>query len=882
MKVRRWLKITFLTFLFVGLGVGSLIGIKLLFLYREIKTIDIENITLFVPTTFYDVNGELITTIGLEQRDPVSYEDISQEMIDAIISIEDRRFFEHRGIDYKRIIAAMYDNITTGSYKEGASTITQQLVKLHFLSSEKTIERKVKEILLSLRLEKEYSKEKILELYLNKVLFGGRIYGIQNASRQYFGKTANDLNYEEASLLAGIVQSPNYYNPYHNPEDTKRRQIEVLTQMYQNNFITKQAFEEAKKRPIEELILPLTEKVEDNLYHEYIDYVLQEIMDKYELDPFQGGLTVHTYLNPILQNHVIDLERNEALYKDDKVQTGMIVIDNETGAIVSIGGGRDYHASLQFNYATDARLQPGSTIKPILDFGPAIEFLNYAPGTQIIDEKVYYSTMGSRFQAIQNYDRRYRGTLTLREALVDSRNVPAVKLFREVGSDRAYEFAERLGLQFKDFKTEANALGGFERGFNVLTMARAYTAFANEGYYIEPTTIKMIKLQDEDITKERTKKRVMKPETAYLLTDMMHTNMVQGTAQMANVSGQYVAGKTGQTNFDYSTRTRYNIPSNAVRDSWFIGYSKAYTTAVWVGYDKMGEGHYLTPREARLSLELFRRVMEKAHDGIKTTSYQRPSTISEIEIELATYPSKLPSSYTPSTFRRKELFIKGYEPVQISDAFFPLKPPNNIQVNYDFTEEKLYVQWPKSIDDYDSNDFNLIAHTHSIANTYDQFKASLLYEYHSKSSNYPSYQKNPEIMQQIRNYCDTHYDQKCQSLNYLSFDDHIKLLDEASRYARSLHLNKHNLTPLTEAEITDLKYKQQIMGPIVYTVELTDGVNTLQVYQGPYQKSVQMQIPLEHVVSYPTITITSDYAKYPGKLNSQPHTILNPYYALYY
>ena len=881
MKRKRWVRRAIICLLLIGLGVGSLIGIKLLFFYREVKAIDIENITLFVPTTIYDKNDKLITTIGLEQREPVSYEDISPHMIHAIISIEDQRFFEHRGIDARRIVAALIENVTTKSYKEGASTITQQLVKLHFLSNEKTLERKVKEALLSIRLEREYSKEKILELYLNKVLFGGRIYGVQNASRQYFGKTAKELTYEEAALLAGIVQSPNRYNPYRNPDETKSRQIEVLKQMYENGYITEEEYEQAKKRPLEDIILPLEEKVEDHLYHEYVDYVIQEIIQTYQLDPFQGGLAVYTYLDPVLQDHIMALEKNDALYKDDQVQTGIVLIENATGAIVGIGGGRHYNASLQFNYATDARLQPGSTIKPILDFGPAIEYLNYGTGTQIVDEKIYYSTPGDQFQAIRNYDRRYRGTLTLREALVDSRNTTAVKLFREVGSERAYAFAERLGLVFRDLKTEANAIGGFERGFTVLTMAGAYTAFANEGYYMKPTTIRMVKLQGEDITQERKKMRVMRHETAYLLTDMMHSNMTHGTAKLANLPNQYLAGKTGQTNFDTQTRLKYQLPSNAVRDSWFIGYSKAYTAAVCVGYNEMGIGHYLTPREARLSLELFRLLMEKAHEGLTTTPYQRPDTISEIEIELSTYPSKLPSLYTPQAFRRKELFIKGHEPIEISDAFFPRQIPQDIQMDYDVQTETLTIEWPKRLGDYTTNDFNLIAYTHNLTNTYDRLKANLSYEYQTKSGNYPSYQKDPSIMRQVNAYCRIHYDPKCQRLNQLTFQEHIQLLDAVSRYQRSLHLQKYDLIPLTEAEIADLKYRQQVLGPIVYTIALSDGQNTVQIYHGPYQKPVKVHIPMEQFLYYPTITISSDYSNVPGKLKSPPHTVLNPYYALY-
>jgi penicillin-binding protein 1A len=882
--LKKIIKPMIISAIFIGLVVSSLIFFRLLFLYRETKTVDLTDITLYETTKIYDANENLITTLGIEQRELVTYEEISPNMIHALISIEDNHFFEHDGIDKKRIIAAFWENVRSRSFKEGASTITQQLIKLQFLTSDKTIDRKIKEMFLSMRLEEIYSKEKILELYLNRVLFGGRIYGIENAANYYFDKTALDLSIEESALLAGIIQSPNWYNPYTNEEATKNRQIQVLNQMYNNQYLTEEQYEIAVNRPLSELIIEQGIKEEEQEpYHEYIDYVIQEITSKYGLDPFNDSLTIYTNLDPNAQDYIMDLERNNDLYKDEKLQTGMVVIETKTGKIRAIGGGRNYHSSMQFNFATDALIQPGSTIKPVLDYGPAFEYLNYAPGTPLVDEKIYYSTLGSRYMPVQNYDHRYRGTLTLREALIDSRNVTAIKVFREVGSEKAYEFASKLGLQFKDSKTEANAIGGFERGFNVLSMTNAYAPFGNMGQYNEPSSIDQIYHNGKDITKESQSEQVMKEETAYLMTDVLHDNMITGTAYRANVANQYIAGKTGQTNFDVRTQSKYGLPYNAVRDSWFIGYSSEYTTGVWVGYESMGEDLYLTPSEARLSLDLFKRVMTHIHQDKKTEAYERPENVIEMEVEVGTSPAMRPSIHTPQAFRAKELFIKGNEPTEISTKFSPLNAPKDLFVYYDDSTQRVNISWNKSIYDYDRTEYNVLSNIHTINKFYDQTKNSLLYEYYNDRNSYPSYLKNSAMQSKIKSFCQEQAEnQLCQSTNQLTYQQHITLLEQLNEYEKNKILTEQNqLSLLSEAEISDIKNIQNKLGRIEYTITFHNGFYEKVVYQGPYQGLVEIQMPLEAFMQYSSFSIQADFSNYRYRLTSDEEMVLNPFYNIF-
>ncbi len=855
--------------------------------------LDVNQIYAKNSTKVYDQNHQFIVELGVQRRDVVSYKAISHEMIDSLISIEDERFFVHQGIDFKRILAATLENMKAYRFKEGASTLTQQLVKLSYLSNEKTLDRKIKEMFMSVELENRLSKEEIITAYLNRVLLGGRIYGVEKASKYYFNKTAKELNYEEAAILSGMVQSPNRYNPYKNPELTKERQITVLNALYRNHFISKPELDEAIHRPLSELIV---EQKDDNSeqYYEYIDQVIYEIENRYHLDPFHDSLDIVTYLDPKIQNKIRKIENDSSLHPNDKTQTGIVVLETQTGIIRGIGGGRNHQGSLSFNFATDARRQPGSTIKPILDYGPAIEYLHYSPAQPYLDDKTYYETSGSRYVAVENYDNKYKGYLTMREAIIDSRNVAAVKAFREVGSDKAYEFANKLGISTDEPITEAHAIGGYQYGFTVLQMAGAYAPFGNGGTYNEPTTINYIIKDNKKLQMPGVSHTAMRQDTAYLMTNILHDNMINGTAIRANVSDLIIAGKTGQTNYNEQTRKQYNFPDNSVRDSWFIGYTTKYTTAVWLGYDKIEEKAYLTPIEARQSLVIFNKVMDQIHIHRKDSkSFIKPDNIINVDVEIHTYPLRLPSAFTPKMYRETELFIKGTEPTTQSDKFKPLQAPRNFMVYYDDTNSQLGFKWDKYPEDYSADDFKLMENIHYIENYYDYYKNKTQKEFYKETGYFhPSYLDIKNIKESYKDYCQSsnRNEDVCSNQNPQSLKLNLKLLEELENYEISRLQKNKNMNILSEGQMSIIRgYKvwngysnglYSNLGNIEYKIIGKKGLVDEVIYQGPYIDEVKKSMSLEEYLQYDSFQLTVDYSKYKNKLQSDSDIVINPFFGI--
>ncbi len=866
--------------------------LKIYQIVEETPNIDINKIYVKDSTKIYDLNMNLITELGVEKRDVIKYEDISQDMINALIAVEDSRYFTHQGIDYKRVFAALMENIKAQSYKEGASTLTQQLVKLSYLSNDKTLERKIKEIFISVELENRLSKEEIIEAYLNRVLFGGRIYGVEKASLYYFNKHAKDLNYEEAAILAGMVQSPNRYNPLTNPELTKERQIIVLKAMYDNHFITKKELDEAINKKLEDVIVISDDQNATEKYYEYIDYTIYELINKYQLDPFNDSLIVVTHLDTDIQDKVMDIEKDNSLHPNERTQAGIVVLETSTGIIRGIGGGRNYQGSMTFNFATDAKRQPGSTIKPILDYGPAIEYFKYSPAHPYLDEKIYYNTVGSRFVPVDNYDHKYKGYLTMREAIIDSRNVTAVKAFREVGAERAYEFANKLGLYATEPITEAHSLGGYQHGFTVLQMAASYAPFGNGGIYNEPTTINYIIKDGKRINNRQKSHQAMRADTAFLMSHILHENMITGTASRANVPDLYLAGKTGQTNYTEETREHFNFPSNSVRDSWFIGYTTKYTTAVWLGYDKIEKGAYLTPTEAKQSLEMFKKVMDEVHDNRDDSKpFYRPDNIIEVEIETHTYPLSLPNEYTPQMYRKKELFIKGTEPTTVSDYFKRLDMPKNFIVHYDDYNGKLYLKWDKYDFDYSQDDFQLMEEVHKIENYYDYYKNKTQKEYYESDGPFqPSMLTVPRIKNNHEAYCLTEYKipTLCPVNNTQSLNIYLSLLEALKQYEISLKIKDKKINILSEGEISVLRgyrdwngYNNGLysnLGNIEYYIIGHKGLESDVLYHGPYVNEVYITMHIEDYLQYDSFSIYADYAKYRNHLKSKSNISVNPFY----
>lgn len=557
--------------------IGSIFGI---ILFQNAK-----NTSIFIrentkPIYIYDDQGSLVSSDSL-YYEYCSIQEVSPEIIHAVVAIEDNDFYKHSGISVPRIFYSIYQNITNHSIVSGASTITQQYIKNTYFTNEKTFHRKINEIAYALELEKKYTKDQIMEAYLNTVLFGSNIYGIKMASQYYFNKSPKDITTNEAAILAGMIQLPNYYNPLKNPQEATKRKNLVLRRMCEEGYISTSEYDFYSQIPAEKIVNKGFTNSKITYLTPYIDFLFANLPENNDTIT-----SIQTYLDPAIQKTLYSIMNNDyKLFNDDSLNCAIVVLDNQTYGVKAITGNRSYNERV-INYASDVYLQPGSTIKPLLDYAPAIEYLNYNPATIIKDEEYSYKN-GTK---IKNYDNQYLGNITLRKALSDSRNIPAVKLFNEVGYERAFQFAHNLGIEKKDTIYEADAIGGASTGYTLLSLANAYQAFANLGYYKKAVPYKEICYELSTYKNDTPAKLVMKPTTAFMINSILHDVFKGSTFDQKNT---YMMAKTGQTNYDQATIQKYNLPSNATKDSLLVAYTKDLTLAVWVGYERITTGKYL-------------------------------------------------------------------------------------------------------------------------------------------------------------------------------------------------------------------------------------------------------------------------------------------------
>ncbi|MFC7685093.1 PBP1A family penicillin-binding protein [Ureibacillus sp. GCM10028918] len=708
--VGSWVKRILLTLVIIGV-VGLIGGAGLFAVYASsAPELDEELLKDPVSSEFYDKNGEIFASIGVESRKYVNYEDIPEEMVDAILATEDVRFFDHFGIDIWRLGSAVVANITQGFGSQGASTITQQVVKNSFLSNDKKLKRKAQEAWLAIQLERHYEKEEIFEMYFNKILMSGRIYGFGTASEYFFGKEPSELELDEMALLAGIPQSPNRYNPYKNPERAQQRRDLVLDLMVQHGKITEEEAAAAKEIDVTSRLLAEEDRqtVAGTKYDAFLDVVLSELEEKGDGEALAEGIKVYTTLDPSAQTAVESIMNNPENFPTEEIQSGVSVVDTKTGEIVAIGGGRNYGADRGFNFAHDLTTRsPGSTIKPLLDYGPAFENLKWSTGETISDVEMTYSNSK---QVITNWDNKYLGDMTVREALYTSRNVPAVKTLQEVGISEAEKFINKLGIETESV-FESDAIGGGDITMSPIEMSAAYAAFGNKGIYTEPTAIKEVEYRDGSKKSYSSKPEVaMEDSTAYMVTDILRDVVsskpgASGTA--AAVSGLDIAGKTGTTNYAADEFDKFDLPASSVPDSWFAGYTTNYSIAIWSGYSTRGEP-ITTWDERRLPQHLFSAIMSEISADVETADFDRPNSVVEATIEVNTSPLRLASEYTPNHLRQTELFVKGTEPTQVSETYEQkeLNAPTNLQANYSVDGGLVDLSWeytPSEEDDVDIN-----------------------------------------------------------------------------------------------------------------------------------------------------------------------------------
>ena len=549
----------------------------------------------------YDGNGSLIADLGSEKRESASTDEIPIILVNAITSIEDKRFFTHRGIDVYRIMGAAINNLRHNS-TQGGSTLDQQLIKLAYFStntSDQTLKRKSQEIWLSLQMERQYTKQEILTFYVNKVYMGNGYYGMKTAAKSYFGKELGDLSVAQAALLAGIPQALTQYNPYANPDAAKERRNTVLNEMYEDKNISKEEYEQAKATDVSDGLLPLTNKASYEPYLDnYIKQVIEQVSTEANADIYSAGLDVYTNLDPDIQKYIWNVYNSNdyIAYPDDKFQVASTIIDVTNGHVVAQLGSRhqDENIALGTNQAVQTDRDWGSTMKPITDYAPAIEKRVYTnTGTTVYDTP--YNFPGTS-TPVYNWDRKYYGSISLTYAIQKSRNVPAVKALQATGLEYAQSFLKDLGIEYPEM-FYSNAISSSttssdpKYGASSEKMAAAYAAFANGGTYYKPSYIKSIKFEDGS-TKSYDSKGVeaMSPQTAYMMNSMLKQVLTGGTATEAYVPGTINAGKTGTSS--YSDDEYYQVQKESgvyadliVPDETFVGYNTKYAMAIWTGYE---------------------------------------------------------------------------------------------------------------------------------------------------------------------------------------------------------------------------------------------------------------------------------------------------------
>ena len=689
-KKKKKAIINVLLIFFLICGIATVIAFTLFLGY--IKSVadplfEKTNLNTKEMTILYDKDGAEFARLGSEKREKVTYEKLPEVLIDAIIATEDSRYFLHNGFDAPRFVKASIGQALGNSSAGGASTLSMQVVKNSFTDADVNtgvagIVRKFEDIYLAVfKLEKNYSKEEILEFYVNNHFLGGNVYGVQEASQAYFGKNVEQLNLSEAALLAGMFKSPNAYRPTTNPEQAAARREKVLSLMLKHGYITKEEYEEANSIPIQSLVNPRVEESTSE-YQGYIDTVVSEVKEKYNVNAYTTSLKIYTNLDRGKQDAVNRVFNGQSVYytwPDEFLQSGVAVINTQTGAIQAIGAGRNRTGINSFNFATQINRQPGSTAKPLFDYGPAMEYNNastygfnengkYKP---VLDAPYSYSNGKS----ISNWDNSYKGSLTFRQALSLSRNIPALKVFQSVDRSKIIEFVTNLGIKPEienGSLHEAHSIGAFT-GVSPLEMVAAYAAFGNGGYYNEPYTVSKLVFRStgKEIEHQENKKQAMSDSTAFMISSILQDVQLNG-----NVGGTLpgIARKTGTTNYDDATVAKYGMAGDAIRDSWCIGYSTQTAMSMWYGYDKISSEHYM--HNVRSSVDkdkLFRALVAEGVFEANRQGFAAPGSVVKLG---------------------NEYYKKGTQPARDPAAGpTPIAAPGGFKATFDEATNRVTLTW---------------------------------------------------------------------------------------------------------------------------------------------------------------------------------------------
>ena len=616
----------------------------------------------------YDDKGEVITEIGVYLRENITYDQCPESLVDAFLSIEDSRFFTHFGFDIPRFTKAAIENLKNGNFSQGGSTFTMQLVKNTYFTTDagdasvertKSIEYKVQQIFLAIKLERFINKKEIFQLYMNRLNFGGHIRGVQKASIYYFGKDSSSLNLPEAAMLAGIINLPNGYNPYYHLEEATERRNKVLRMMAYHGYITEEERDVAMNVRVEDLLAGEMRIVqEDSAYQSYIDAALEEAMALTGADPSIRGMEIYTYLNQTVQTEIDSIQNGETdiQYPDDLIQTAIIAMDNTNGAIIGMGGGRNYDGARLLNRATMNYKQPGSSVKPVLSYALAFEYLGYSMDEILIDKPITYP---NESMVLVNASGKYTGDITIKDAVAWSLNIPATltleKVVDKIGKEKVVSYLQSIGFSraTNDNFHLSYAIGGAVFETTVKELAGAHAMIINHGVYNEPHTIKKVVMTNgTEYYPENQNRKILSSGSAYLTAQLMYNNVYGPYFNyMQLLKRDYpVYAKTGTT--DWGTDgVQYGIPEGQMKDKWMVASSSHYTNAVWVGYDMAvaGEQTYFTTAKERLNisgntnrrlLDIEEQILDEPPQGI-----EEPTDIENVTFVRGSYPHVRPEDW---------------------------------------------------------------------------------------------------------------------------------------------------------------------------------------------------------------------------------------------
>ncbi|SKB01331.1 transglycosylase domain-containing protein [Sporosarcina newyorkensis] len=613
-------------FVFFGMLIAAICGLVIINLFISLSDVSKLEEPVPRPTFVYDRNGEVVSEISNSKIEGVSLDRIPNELIEAVISIEDQQFYKHHGVNYFGVARALIQNLFKGEVIAGGSTITQQITKNVFLSQERTYSRKFKEWILAKKMERTYSKDDILEAYLNQIYLGEGVWGVQRAAQIYFGKDVSELSLSECATVAGLIKAPSHLSPTKNMKKSMGRRNLVLSLMKSEKYISQAEFDEAIGQEV--VLADSTMPNYKGKYPYYIDRVIDEAVNTYHLtknEVLSGGLHIYTEINPVIQDALEEVYEDDRYFPESKpdqlIQSASVFLNPKTGGISALVGGRGDYTCGRFNNATELIRQPGSTLKPLAVYTPALE-QGYQMSDLLLDEPINIDGYSPK-----NFDQKNRGEVTMYDALAHSYNVPPVWLLHQIGIENGVRAVERFGIPLEENDhTLGLALGGLNKGTSPLRMAQAFSAFANNGVMVEAHAIVEIKDSEGKVLGKWREQSVdvTDAEVAQQVTYMLQGAVEEGTAKKAEISGIEVAGKTGTTQLPFTG-------VDGSKDHWFVGYTPDIVGAVWLGYDQTDSEHYLTSTSSFTAPPIFAQVVSKSISELPAKKFDLPLIRKNIE-----------------------------------------------------------------------------------------------------------------------------------------------------------------------------------------------------------------------------------------------------------